>query len=180
MSATGEPCPLNATLATPLPPASGEWVWDLDIREISSIPSISNGAQNLTVLMQAGSTVLVCSEPLSPLPRLNFTVEEGPEVILLRSDVVHRMWSTAWTAATNGTLLHPSSGTFNFYNPGNSTASVQLNFEGNGPQWTTINSTTTLQPGDNFFEFSPSNSTLSTMWFEHVEGQIVIHLGSYI
>ena len=90
------------------------------------------------------------------------------------------MWSTAWTAATNGTLLHPSSGTFNFYNPSNSTASVQLNFEGNGPQWTTTNSTTTLQPGDNFFEFSPSNSTLSTMWFEHVEGQIVIHLGSDI
>lgn len=180
MSATGEPCPLNATLATPLPPASGEWVWDLDIREISSIPSISNGAQNLTVLMQDGSTVLVCSEPLSPLPRLNFTVEEGPEVILLRSDVVHRMWSTAWTAATNGTLLHPSSGTFNFFNPSNSTASVQLNFQGNGPQWTTINSTTTLQPGNNLFEFSPSNSTLSTMWFEHVEGQIVIHLGSYI
>ena len=119
-------------------------------------------------------------EPLSPLPRLNFTVEEGPEVILLRSDVVHRMWTTAWAAATNGTLLHPSSGTFNFYNPSNSTASVQLNFEGNGPQWTTINSTSTLQPGDNFFEFSPSNSTLSTMWFEHVEGQIVIHLGSYI
>jgi hypothetical protein len=83
-------------------------------------------------------------------------------------------------AATNGTLLHPDGGAFNFYNPANASASVQLEFEGNGPQWTAVSSTTSLQPGDNFFEFQPSNSTLSTMWFEHVEGQIVIHLGSYI
>lgn len=180
MSATGEGCPLNATLATPLPPAAGEWVWDLEVRDISSIPSLSSGVQNLTLLMADGTTVLVCSEPLSPLPRLNFTVEQGPEVILIRSDVTHRMWSSAWMAATNGTLLHPDGGAFNFYNPANASASVQLEFEGNGPQWTAVSSTTSLQPGDNFFEFQPSNSTLSTMWFEHVEGQIVIHLGSYI
>ena len=180
MSATGEGCPLNATLATPLPPAAGEWVWDLEVRDISSIPSLSSGVQNLTLLMADGTTVLVCSEPLSPLPRLNFTVEQGPEVILIRSDVTHRMWSSAWMAATNGTLLHPDGGAFNFYNPANTSASVQLEFEGNGPQWTAVSSTTSLQPGDNFFEFQPSNSTLSTMWFEHVEGQIVIHLGSYI
>ena len=180
MSATGDACPLNATLATPLPPASGDWIWDLDVRKISSIPSITNGTQNLTIQMPDDSTVVVCSEPLSPLPRLNFTVEEGPEVILIRSNVVHRMWSNVWMAATNGTMLTPDGGTFNLYNPSNSTVAVQLNFEGNGAQWSDISSTSQLQPGDNFFEFEPSQSALSTMWFEHVEGQIVIHLGSYV
>ena len=130
--------------------------------------------------MPDGSNVIVCSEPLSPLPRLNFTVEEGPEVILIRSNVVHRMWSNVWMAATNGTMLTPDGGTFNLYNPSNSTVAVQLNFEGNGAQWTDISSTSQLQPGDNFFEFEPSQSALSTMWFEHVQGQIVVHLGSYV
>ena len=180
MSATGEACPLNATLATPLPPASGEYVWDLEVRDISSIPAITNGSQNLTLQMPNEAQIIVCSDPLSPIPRLNFTVEEGPEVILIRSEIAHRMWSNVWTAATNGTLLNPESGTFNLYNPSNTTVAVQLNYEGNGAQWDDVSSTSQLQPGDNFFEFAPSNSTMSTMWFEHVEGQIVVHLGSYI
>ncbi|MFB1005412.1 MAG: hypothetical protein QMC59_02900 [Candidatus Poseidoniaceae archaeon] len=180
LSATGEACPFNASLATPLPPAAGDWVWDLEVRDISSIPAVTNGTQNLTVLMPDEATVLVCSEPLSSLPRLNFSVEEGPEVILIRTEVVHRMWSNVWMAATNGTLLHADGGSFNFYNPGNSTVPVQLNFEGNGAQWAAISSSANLEPGENQFEFEPSNSTLSTLWFEHVEGRVVIHLGSYI
>jgi hypothetical protein len=180
MSATGEPCPLNPALAPPLPPASGEWIWDLEVRDIASIPVIDADARNLSLRMVDGSTVLVCSEPLSPIPRLNFSVEEGPEIILLRSNITHRMWSNVWMAANNGTLLTPDGGAFNLYNPSNSSVSVQLNFEGNGAQWSTVFSTSELQPGDNLFEFTPSNSTLSTMWFEHLEGQMVIHLGSYI
>ena len=180
LSATGEACPMNATLATPLPPASGQWIWDLEVRAISSIPSLTNGMQNMTVLMPDGMGLIVCSEPLSPLPRLNFTVEEGPEAILIRGDVVQRMWSNAWMAATNGTLLHPDGGAFNFYNPGNTSIPVQLNFEGNGAQWDSITSTSSLEPGDNMFEFEPSTAAISTMWFEHVEGRVVIHLGSYV
>jgi hypothetical protein len=141
---------------------------------------IDADARNLSLRMVDGSTVLVCSEPLSPIPRLNFSVEEGPEIILLRSNITHRMWSNVWMAANNGTLLTPDGGAFNLYNPSNSSVSVQLNFEGNGAQWSTVFSTSELQPGDNLFEFTPSNSTLSTMWFEHLEGQMVIHLGSYI
>ena len=130
--------------------------------------------------MPDGMGLIVCSEPLSPLPRLNFTVEEGPEAILIRGDVVQRMWSNAWMAATNGTLLHPDGGAFNFYNPGNTSIPVQLNFEGNGAQWDSITSTSSLEPGDNMFEFEPSTAAISTMWFEHVEGRVVIHLGSYV
>ena len=180
LSATGDACPLNATLGTPLPPAEGDWVWDLDVRDISSIPSISNGARNLTVLMPDQATMLVCSEPFSPLARLNFTVEQGPEVVLIRSEIVHRMWSNAWMAATNGTLLYSEGGSFNFYNPGNTSVPVELDFGGNGAQWASVSSPSSLAPGDNQFEFEPSSAAISTMWFEHLEGRIVIHLGSYV
>ena len=66
-------------------------------------------------------------------------------MILIRSEIAHRMWSNVWTAATNGTLLNPESGTFNLYNPSNTTVAVQLNYEGNGAQWDDVSSTSQLQ-----------------------------------
>lgn len=83
-------------------------------------------------------------------------------------------------AAYNGSLLQPDGATFSIYSSANSSLPVQINKQGTGEAWTTVTSTNTLSTGWNSFEFSPSMSTISTIWFEHQDEALVIHLSSYV
>ena len=180
LSSIEDLCPLNPSLSIPPAPAEGDWIWDLEVRKISNIPSVTDQNQSLTVLMNQGSSMHVCSPVLSVNPQFNFSVEEGPELVFQRYNTTHRMWSNMWMAAYNGTLLKDDGSTFSFYSSANYSVPVQINYQGNGEQWTTITSTNNLIQGWNSFEFIPSNSTLSTMWFEHQDASLVIHLASYV
>ena len=173
-------CPLDPALSIPPAPSEGQWIWDLDVRKISNIPSVSDENQSLVVQMSDGSSMHVCAPELSVEPRFNFTVEEGPELVFQRYNTSHRMWSNMWMAAYNGSLLQSDGATFSIYSSSNSSVPVQLNYQGNGDQWSTVTSTNSLQSGWNSFEFAPSMSTLSTLWFEHQDGALVIHLSSYV
>ena len=173
-------CPLDPALAIPPAPSEGEWIWDTDVWKISNIPSVSDANQSLTLQMSDGSSMHVCSPNLSVEPRFNFTVEEGPELVFQRYNTSHRIWSNMWMAAYNGSLLQPDGATFSIYSSANSSLPVQINRQGTGEAWTTVNSTTTLSTGWNYFEFSPSMSTISTIWFEHQDEALVIHLSSYV
>ncbi len=173
-------CPLDPSLSIPPAPSEGEWIWDLDVRKISNIPSVNHANQSLTIQMSDGASMHVCAPYLSVEPRFNFTVEEGPELIFQRYNNSHRMWSNMWMAAYNGSLLQPDGATFSIYSSGNSSIPVQINKQGNGEPWTTVTSTNTLSNGWNSFEFSPSLSTISTIWFEHQDEALVIHLSSYV
>ena len=180
LSSVDAPCPLNPSLSIPPSPAEGEWIWDLDVRTISNIPSVNNVNQSLTVQMTDGASMHVCSPSLTVEPKFNFTVEEGPELVFQRYNTSHRMWSNMWMAAYNGTLLQPDGSSFSFYSSANASIPVQINYQGNGEQWSTSQSVNSLSKGWNTFEFTPSDSTLSTLWFEHQDGSIVIHLASYV
>ena len=180
MSSVDALCPLDPALSIPPAPSEGQWIWDLDVRKISNIPSVSDENQSLIVQMSDGSSMHVCAPELSVEPRFNFTVEEGPELVFQRYNTSHRMWSNMWMAAYNGSLLQSDGATFSIYSSSNSSVPVQLNYQGNGEQWSTVTSTNSLQSGWNSFEFSPSMSTLSTLWFEHQDGALVIHLSSYV
>ena len=173
-------CPLDPSLSIPPAPSEGEWIWDLDVRKISNIPSVNHANQSLTIQMSDGASMHVCSPYLSVEPRFNFTVEEGPELIFQRYNNSHRIWSNMWMAAYNGSLLQPEGATFSIYSSSNSSIPVQINKQGNGESWTTVTSANTLSSGWNSFEFSPSLSTISTIWFEHQDEALVIHLSSYV
>ncbi len=175
-------CPLDPSLSIPPAPSEGQWIWDLDVRKISNIPAVNSANDSLVVQMSDGSSMHVCSPELSVEPKFNFTVEQGPELIFQRYNTSHRMWSNMWMAAYNGTLVQSEGATFSVYSSSNVSVPVQLNYQGNGEQWTNVLSTNSLESGWNPFEFEPSksNSTLSTLWFEHQDGALVIHLSSYV
>jgi len=180
LSSVDDLCPLNPSLSIPPAPSEGEWIWDLEVRKISNIPSVNDINQSLTVLMNEGSSMHVCSPYLSVHPQFNFSVEQGPELVFERYNTAHRMWSNMWMAAFNGTLLKDDGASFSFYSSANYSVPVQINYQGNGGQWTTLSSSNSLDFGWNSFEFVPSNSTVSTMWFEHQDESLVIHLASYV
>lgn len=181
LSTLDDDCPLNSTLGTPPASSDGQWVWDLDVRNIYKIPAVTDINKSWHVQMSDEDELKVCSENISPIPEFEFAVERGPELVFNRYNSSHRLWSNQWMAAFNGTLLHEQGGQFAFYNSANTTVPVQLNFVGNGlSQWSVIESSNTLSTGWNSFEFSPSQSTYSTLWFEHQDGTLVIHLASYV
>jgi hypothetical protein len=180
LSSTDALCPLDPSLSIPPSPSEGEWIWDVEVRKISNIPSVTDANQSLTLQMSDGASMHVCSPNLSVEPRFNFSVEEGPELIIQRYNTSHRIWSNMWMAAYNGTLLQPGGATFSVYSSSNSSMPVDIKTDGNGDAWSTVTSVSTLSTGWNSFEFSPSMSTISTIWFEHQDGVLVIHLSSYV
>jgi len=173
-------CPLDPSLSIPPVSNEGEWIWDVNVRKILDIPSVTDANQSLTLQMPDDASMHVCAPHLSVEPRFNFTVEEGPELIFQRYNTSHRMWSNMWMAAYNGSLLQPDGATFSFYSSANSSVPIQIDKRGNGEPWTVVTSPITLSTGWNSFEFSPSSSTISTIWFEHQDGALVIHLSSYV
>ena len=176
----GQQCPIDSHISTPPSPLDGDWIWDMSVRKEGQIPAIVNET-NLTLIMEEGLNVSLCQNQLNPNPQTTFTVEQGPELILVRSNISYRLWSNIWAAATNGSLISSDNmSTFSFYNPSNISIPVMVANEGSGSPWQVINSSTSLDNGMTEFSFMPSNSTFSTMWISHQDGGVVIHLGSYI
>jgi len=176
----GEQCPIDSHISTPPSPMDGEWIWDMSVRDAGQVPLIENET-NLTLLMEDGINVSLCQNQLNPNPQMTFAVEQGPELILVRSNINYRLWTNIWAAAINGTLIASNSiSTFSFYNPSNISVPVMVTHEGSGSQWQIINSSSSLEQGLTEYNFAPSNSTFSTMWISHQDGSVVIHLGSYI
>lgn len=176
----GDNCPIDAHISTPPSPQDGEWIWDMSVRSAGQIPLIENNT-NLTLIMEDGQTISLCQNQLNPNPQTLFSVEQGPELILVRSNISYRLWNNIWSAAINGTPLAANNmSTFSFYNPSNISVPVMVMHEGSGSQWQVINSSASLIQGLNEFNFSPPDSTFSTMWITHQDGGVVIHLGSYI
>jgi hypothetical protein len=130
--------------------------------------------------MEEGVNVSLCQNQLNPIPQITFAVEQGPELILVRSNISFRLWTNIWAAAINGTSASNNMSTFSFYNPSNISVPVMVTHEGSGSQWQIISSSASLEQGLTEYNFAPSNSTFSTMWISHQDGSVVIHLGSYI
>ena len=177
-------CELEPKVSTPAKPSgiNETWVWDMEYRGIAQIPSLKENSSMILKIPDGGS-LTVCSEPLYPIPKHNISVELGPELIISREDVSHRIWTSVWAAAMNGTMLHPEMADFEIYNPSNESVPVNIvqTTLGDGAQeWTIIESTSSLISGINNFEFNPSNSTFSTMRLDHQDGQVYIYLGSYM
>ena len=184
LSTSSEYCTLDPKVSTPAKPSSENesWIWDMEYRDIAQIPSIK---ENTSIILKVpdSNELSICANPNHPLPQANISVERGPELVLTREGVMHRLWTNIWAASMNGTLLHPEMADFEIYNPSNESIPINViqTTLGDGAQeWTLLESTSTLEQGINNFEFSPSNSTFSTMRLDHQDGQVYIYLGSYM
>ena len=184
LSLDNDNCELEPKVSTPAKPSSinETWIWDMEYRAIAQIPSLKDNTSMVLKVPEDG-VLTICSQSLYPIPEYNISVERGPELIISREGVHHRIWTNVWAAAMNGTLLHPEMSDFEIFNPSNISIPVnivQTTLGNDTQEWTIINSTSNLTPGIHNFEFSPSNSTFSTMRLDHQDGQIYIYLGSYM
>ena len=175
-----EQCPLNASLSTPpRPMEGGEWVWDTTVRTSGYLPLVE-AEQNLTLLMAEGTNVSLCDDLFSPYPRVAFTVEEGPELLVSWMGTSTRFWSTPWAIAANGTLLNSGMAEFTITNPNEDPVPFRLAREGSfGDEWQHDWNGTTLPSGSTSFSLIPPASPLATMWLSLEAGTVVLHLASY-
>lgn len=175
-----EQCPLNASLSTPPRPLEGgEWVWDTSVRSSGYLPLIED-EQNLTLMMAEGTNVSLCDDLFSPYPRVAFTVEEGPELLVSWMGTTTRFWSTPWAIASNGTLLNSGMANFTIINPSDEPVPFRLTREGSfGDEWQHDWSGTSLPSGETMFVLTPPASPLATMWLSLEAGTVVLHLASY-
>ena len=184
LSTSTDFCALDSKVSTPAKPLSvnESWIWDMEYRDIAQIPSIKEN-DSIILKVPDSEELSICSNPNYPLPEANISVERGPELILIREGIAHRIWTNVWAASMNGTLLHPEMADFEIYNPSNQSVPINIiqTTLGDGAQeWNIVEATSTIGQGFNNFEFSPSNSTFSTMRIDHQDGQLYIYLGSYM
>jgi hypothetical protein len=184
LSTSTDFCALDSKVSTPAKPLSvnESWIWDMEYRDIAQIPSIKEN-DSIILKVPDSEELSICSNPNYPLPEANISVERGPELILIREGIAHRIWTNVWAASMNGTLLHPEMADFEIYNPSNQSVPINIiqTTLGDGAQeWNIVEATSTIGQGVNNFEFSPSNSTFSTMRIDHQDGQLYIYLGSYM
>ena len=181
MLQTGEQvCPINPSISTPLRPLEGEWIWDTTIRSSAQLPVVE-ASQNLTLLLADGTNVSVCNDPFSPYPTYDFTVVEGPELMVTWMNTTTRFWSTPWAIAANGTLLNDGMADLTFYNPSNSSVPFRLSREGSfGEEWGHNWDGEALAPGNTSLSFTPPSTPLATMWISLESGTVVLHLASYL
>ena len=184
LSTSTDFCALDSKVSTPAKPLSvnESWIWDMEYRDIAQIPSIKEN-DSIILKVPDSEELSICSNPNYPLPEANISVERGPELILIREGIAHRIWTNVWAASMNGTLLHPEMADFEIYNPSNQSVPINIiqTTLGDGAQeWNILEATSTIGQGVNNFEFSPSNSTFSTMRIDHQDGQLYIYLGSYM
>ena len=184
LSLDSDYCELNPKVSTPAKPSAinETWIWDMEYRGIAQIPTLRENSSMILKMPEAG-TLTICSESLHPVPEYNISIERGPELIISREGVSHRIWTNVWAAAANGTLLHPEMANFEIFNPSNNSIPVnivQTTLGNDTQEWTVIDSTSSLNSGISNFQFSPSNSTFSTMRLDHKDGQVYIYLGSYM
>jgi len=49
----------------------------------------------------------------------------------------------------------------------------------NAQEWTVLESSNQLVPGENNFKFQPPDNLLATLYIEYEDGELYIYLGSY-
>ncbi len=184
LSSSLDYCEIQSKVSTPARPVNGNdsWIWDMEYRDIAQVPTLK---ENTSIILKIASdeTVSICNNSTHPSPIGNFSVENGPELILNRGNNSHRFWTNMWAAAMNGTLVHPEMATFDIFNPSNLSIPVnivQTTLGDGAEEWSINQSTSVLEKGLNNFEFIPSDSLFSTMRIDHQDGQVYIYLGSYM
>ena len=183
LSVSDQECQPNLMASTPTKPVdkSEQWVWNTNYRSSSRIPSIQE-TDSLELILNDTDEAIICSEDMHPVPDYTFSIEYGPELVFERNGNYHRMWTSLWASASNGELSGPDMSNFTIHNPNNHSTRiniVQTTYGDNANEWTVVQSSNQLVPGENEFKFSPPSNLLSTLYVDFEDGEIYIYLGSY-
>ena len=176
-------CDVNPMVSTPARPQndSQPWIWDTQYRDTAQIPEIHNN-DSINIKFAEGDIISLCDQAAYPIPRTTITIENGPELILVRSSIEYRVFNDIWASAVNGELLYPEMANFSIYNPENTSIPVNIVQTTSGEnisEWEILQTSNTLEYGFNQFDFAPPSSKVSTMWIDFDDGELYIFLGSY-
>ena len=163
-------CEAEHTSSVPLKPIEGEWIWDLSLKPVATIPVVDEVP--LRIKAPVDSTITWCPKnQYSSEPRFVYLVSEGPQLEVVSTDEND---SNVWADSVQFV-----NDTLSIYNPGLLNLTVYIDQHGAGERWT-ISSNITLFAGETsvITAIAPS-SGYSFAWLENNDWNIELHLANH-
>jgi len=156
-------------LGTPSPPLqseNGTRKWNLSIVPLG-INQLTNSNDSIRLFAPVGSNIVDCEQSLAPM---NYSVINGPPLIVGEGERRTQHWL--------GTV-EITDGQFIVENPTSQNISLNIEFDGNGPQWN-ISNDIYLGPGliTTVSAIAPETG-ISFSWFELNDDEVILHLANH-
>lgn len=153
-------------LGTPSPPLSIEnetRIWNMSILPVA-MNHLADSNESIHFFAPEGSAISDCEIPHSPI---HYTVANGPALILGSDEERTQRWVGSIDVIDDHIVIE---------NPGSSNVSLNIEFDGNGPQWTVSNGII-LGAGQivNVSAIAPETG-ISFAWLELNDGDVILHL----
>jgi hypothetical protein len=161
-------CTGNEFLSTPRRSNSSNWTWDMSIWPSQALPSVEEGER--LHLKLAENTYVHCDQ--EQVAATEFTVQDGPNLILHSNNQTIRLWDAPMTATTS--LLE-----FAIYN--SEEDEIVLRHASFGDvAWDLSSLPLTLSSGWNNFTLNVPSSQINTYQLNHQDGAILLTFGAYL
>ena len=168
MILNGENCTYSP-LMTPSMPQEGEWQWNLSNKSLGDIPSL--GDETLTIFIPDDSSLLLCDNDFKKIR--NFTVSEGPELVVNYSGEATRIWNheLIWQNFGND----ENNFTIEIINPSDSEISYTSKWL-RGQSWQHSESNPeVVQSGSNSFSFETGDSSPGFVFLSYEDSELVFN-----
>lgn len=164
----GENCTFSP-LMTPSMPQEGEWQWNLSNKSLGDIPSL--GDDRLTMIIPSGSNILLCDNDFKKVR--NYSVIEGPELIIKLSNETSRIWNNELIWQNFG--QYENNFTIEIINPSDS----EINYTSKwlrGQSWQHAESNpSVVGAGSNNFTFETGDSSPGFVYLSYENSELVFN-----
>ncbi len=153
-------------LGTPSPPLTSvneTRNWNLSIIPLA-VNQLANQNDTITLYAPVGSYIVDCEQSFTPV---NYSVVDGPPLIIGQGDSRTQHWLGSVEIIDDEFVVE---------NPTSNNISLNIEFDGNGPQWN-ISNDIVLESGiiTTVSAVAPTTGE-SFSWFELNDGEIILHL----
>jgi len=153
-------------LGTPSPPLSMEnetRVWNMSILSVA-MNHLENSNESIHFFAAEDSVISDCEISHSPVL---YTVANGPALIIGSGDERTQHWIGAIDIVDNEVVIE---------NPGTIDVLLNIEFDGNGPQWNVSNDIVIAAGEVESVSATPPETGISFAWLELNDGEVILHL----
>ena len=163
-------CEAEHTSSVLLKPIDGEWIWDLSLKPLATIPEVVEGP--LTIKAPFDSTITWCPKgQFSSEPQFVYIVTEGPQLeVVSTDDNDSNVWADS-VEFVNDEL--------SIYNPGPLNLTVLVDQHGNGDDWNVSNDFILLAGETTVITAIAPSTGHSFAWLENNDGIVELHLATH-
>jgi len=164
------PCEAEHTSSVPLKPLEGEWIWDLSLKPVATIPIVDEVP--LTIKAPVDSTITWCPKNQYSLePQFVYLVSEGPQLeVVSTTDNDSIVWADSIQFVDD---------TISIYNPGLLNLTVEIDQHVTGEMWDVSNDITILAGETTVITAIAPESGFSFAWLENNDGLVELHLANH-